>query len=143
MKDVARKFWRGIGSGESGFTLIEMLIVVGIIVALAAAIVPQVVSFGGRGEEGQKNSEKSTVQTAIDSAMADAQVSTITAVADTAPNKVWTAMPKKADGTTAIPIAGGTVDYLRGLTSTEWGYCYTAAGKVKQTALKDSTTCTD
>lgn len=41
---------------ESGFTLIEMLIVVGIIVALAAAVVPTVVRQASKGTEGSKAS---------------------------------------------------------------------------------------
>ena len=40
MKAIASRVIDRVRKTESGFTLIEMLIVVGIIVALAAAIVP-------------------------------------------------------------------------------------------------------
>ena len=114
---------------ESGFTLIEMLIVVGIIVALAAAIVPNVVQFGGKGEEGKKDQEKSAVQTAIDSMMADKGVSSVSIGPTTAEND-FTAYPT---GT----VANMTLDsYLR-VTSTEYFYCWTASGVVTQ---KDLTT---
>ena len=105
--------------------------------------------FGGRGPGGfggsltvspNARAELSTVQTAIDSAMADAGVTTIQAQADSSPNRVWTSLPKKSDGT-ALAIAGGTVVYMRA-TTTEWGYCWDTTGKVKQILEKDSTQCT-
>ena len=42
---------------QKGFTLIELLVVVGIIVALAAVIVPLVVRFSDRGEQGASVAE--------------------------------------------------------------------------------------
>ena len=112
---------------ESGFTLIEMLIVVGIIVALAAAIVPNVVQFGGKGEEGQRDQEKSAVQTAMDSMMADKGVSSVSLGPTTAEND-FTVYPT---GT----VAGMTIDgYLR-VTPTEYFYCWTTGGVVKQNTL--------
>jgi len=118
---------------ESGFTLIEMLIVVGIIVALAAAIVPQVVQFGGEGEEGQKASELSTIQTAMDTMMADNNLTALAAEATA--RKDWEAYPADAGGEKLY--TGG---YIR-VTSTEWGYCWNTTGKVSQTAAKADTSC--
>ena len=52
MRNMLKKtLGRGSGS-EKGFTLIELLVVVGIIVALAAVIVPLVIQFSGRGDNG-------------------------------------------------------------------------------------------
>ena len=135
MKRLVGGVARSLRASESGFTLIEMLIVVGIIVALAAAIVPQVVQFGGKGEEGQKSSELSAVQTAMDNAMAVAGITLIDLQATTAPNKSWTALPKV--GTTLYPLFSV---HLRTATTT-WGYCWGTDGKVTQTVDKTSTTC--
>ena len=137
MKSVASWIARMRPRGESGFTLIEMLIVVGIIVALAAAIVPQVVSFGGKGEEGQGSAEVSAVQVAMDAAMASSGVSAVTAGATGSPNRSWAALPLKSDGTTQIPLFP---TYLR-QASTTWGYCWTTSGIVSQTVLPADTTC--
>jgi prepilin-type N-terminal cleavage/methylation domain-containing protein len=126
--------WR---RSESGFTLIEMLIVVGIIVALAAAIVPTVVRQASKGEEGSKASEEANVQSALDTMMAENGIQSITAQANTSPIKGWLALPLKSDGTTVVALSPL---FLRN-TSTQWGYCWTAAGKITQTADKTSTTC--
>ncbi len=64
---------------KKGFTLIELLIVIGIIVALAAVIVPLVIQFAGKGNEGANPTEAATVQTAIDQAMTVNSVLTIAA----------------------------------------------------------------
>lgn len=70
-----------VGKNQKGFTLIEMLVVVGIIVALAAIIVPLVISFAGSGEDAAQKGEVETVQTAIQSLMVDNDLSAITASA--------------------------------------------------------------
>ena len=70
-----------VGKGQKGFTLIEMLVVVGIIVALAAIIVPLVISFAGSGEDAAQKGEVETVQTAIQSLMVDNDLSAVTASA--------------------------------------------------------------
>ena len=70
MVDRLRRIW-------PSFSLIEVLIVLGIIAALAAAIVPQ---FVGRGsDERQRDSELSSVQNAIDSMMAELGLSSVAA----------------------------------------------------------------
>ena len=51
---------------EAGFTLAELLVVVGIIVGLAAVILPNVGRFAGEGARGASATELSSVQTAID-----------------------------------------------------------------------------
>ena len=64
-----RRSW--LISQAEGFTLVEMLVVVAIIVALAAVIVPTVTIFLSRGEEAARQAEAESVQTAIDAMMAD------------------------------------------------------------------------
>ena len=56
---------------QEGFTLIELLVVVGIIVALAAVIVPLVLTFSGSGKTGAQEGERSTMQTLLQAAMVD------------------------------------------------------------------------
>ena len=48
MKRYFRGRLRSLKHGDSGFTLVELLVVVGIIVALAAVIIPNVATFAGR-----------------------------------------------------------------------------------------------
>ncbi len=68
-----------VGKNRRGFTLIEMLVVVGIIVALAAIIVPLVISFAGSGEQAAQAGEVETAQTAIQSLMVDNDLFVVTA----------------------------------------------------------------
>ena len=68
-----------VGKDQKGFTLIEMLVVVGIIVALAAIIVPLVISFAGSGEDAAQKGEVETLQTAIQSLMVDNDLKVVTA----------------------------------------------------------------
>ena len=63
---------------QKGFTLIEMLVVTGIIVALAAIVVPLVISFSGEGEEAAQDGERETVQTAIQSMMVKHDLTKVT-----------------------------------------------------------------
>ncbi|MCH8224276.1 MAG: type II secretion system protein [Chloroflexi bacterium] len=73
LKNIQEK----VGKSQKGFTLIEMLVVVGIIVALAAVIVPTVIKFSGSGEEGAKKSEFDNVQAAIDLMITDKNLTSV------------------------------------------------------------------
>ncbi len=64
---------------QQGFTLIELLIVVGIIVALGGAIIPLVIQFAVKGDEGAQAAEFDTVQNAIDQVMTVNEALTVTA----------------------------------------------------------------
>ena len=69
----------GRTNDKEGFTLIELLVVIGIIVALAAITVPLVTKFAGKGDEGALSAETETVQTAMDTMMADNGIVAVTA----------------------------------------------------------------
>ena len=122
MQVIVSRLMDRVRRRESGFTLIEMLVVVGIIVALAAAIVPQVISFSGNGEEGEKSSEKSTVQLAMDAMLADVGGTAVTPEAGTARSD-FTAYP--TGGTKIV-----TLDGYMAVTTTKWFYCWDGNGKI-------------
>ncbi|MFB3091564.1 MAG: prepilin-type N-terminal cleavage/methylation domain-containing protein, partial [Dehalococcoidia bacterium] len=71
MKAFFNKWLRRLPKAESGFTLVELLVVVAIIIALAAVIIPSVASFADKGDEGAKAAEMENIQTAMDTYMAD------------------------------------------------------------------------
>jgi len=67
----------GKDRNQQGFTLVEMLVVIGIIVALAAVIVPLVIQFAGDGAEAAENAEWDAVQTSLDTMMADKEMTAV------------------------------------------------------------------
>ena len=122
MRNILKKTLGRGSEDQKGFTLIELLVVVGIIVALAAVIVPLVVQFSGRGDEGAAAAEWSAIQSAIDTMMAD---STLTAV--------------NAGGSAAFitdsfdfDAGSGTQNLSTYLRDSSTAYCYTwaASGRV-------------
>ncbi len=57
MRNILKRALGKRSEEQKGFTLIELLVVVGIIVALAAVIVPLVIQFAGKGDEGAQANE--------------------------------------------------------------------------------------
>ena len=110
---------------DEGFTLIELLVVVGIIVALAGITIPLVTKFAGKGDEGALEAETQTVQTAMDTMMAEQRITTVTANdKGTISNgqNTWTALPA---GTGAA-----TLDAYLKKNATKFYYCWDGSGNV-------------
>ena len=63
--------------GQKGFNLIELLIVVATLGALAAVIIPNVGRFIGHGETEAKDTEVSNIQLAVHSMMVDNELDTL------------------------------------------------------------------
>lgn len=62
---------------QNGFTLIELLIVVAILGALAAVVIPNVGRFIGTGETEAKETEFTAIQSAVYAMMVDNLISTL------------------------------------------------------------------
>ena len=119
MQQWLKKLAGRLRQGQAGCTLVELLVVVSIVVALAAVIIPNVAQFAGKGDEGAKAAEQENVQTAFDTYMADQGVTTVAANAN--PNNA-----------TNDFSATGVVDlssYLRKDT-TKYYYCWNSAGLI-------------
>ncbi|MBC8280124.1 MAG: prepilin-type N-terminal cleavage/methylation domain-containing protein [Chloroflexi bacterium] len=100
---------------QGGFTLVELLVVVGIIVALAAVVVPQVVQFSDRGDEGASAAEWDAIQRSIEALMSDQELSTVSAGASAA------FITNSIDFDPGSGVQNLT-NYMRDTTT---GYCYT------------------
>ena len=66
-------------SRQGGFTLVELLVVIGIIGALSAVVIPNVGRFVGSGEAEGDALELETIQTAINVLIIETQITTIAA----------------------------------------------------------------
>ncbi len=129
MAGSLKKMASRITGGQKGFTLIEMIVVVGIIAVLAAVIVPNIGKFIGSGEQGAKDAEFESVQIAMNAMMADNAVvvvvdhsaGTSTSIQD------WTAQPvEDAADIGTVPL--GTT-YLQNAT-TVYFYCWNGSGQL-------------
>jgi type IV pilus assembly protein PilA len=107
-------------NGNGGFTLVELLIVIAIIGVLAAIIVPNVAGLAGSGEPEAAKAELTTVQSAMDTMMANMGLNTVTDVT-TATND----MSKFPTGNPLYP------NYLRS-SQTTGTYTCDKTGKVTQ-----------
>ena len=112
-----------IAKGQGGFTLIEMIVVVGIIAVLAAVIVPNIGKFIGTGEEGAKNAEWESVQTAMNAMMADKAIIGVTASASGPKTRSWASLP--------TGVNSATLDGYLQSPSTVYYYCWDLNGQVQ------------
>jgi len=111
-----------VSKEQKGFTLVELLITVGIIVALAVTIIPLVIQFAGKGDEGANAAEAATVQTAIDDVMTVNETITVAA-------RPLAAIVAGADDPTGVgdPMS----NYIRDLP-TVCSYTWVDSGSVTQ-----------
>ena len=118
LKAISRKLLQR----KAGFTLVELLVVIGIIVALGAVIVPNVLRFANSGEQGAMAAESDAVQAAMDAMMADVGVVAVTALVGPATSSgLWTALP-----------AEGSLDLYLRETITTFFYCWDTTGLITQ-----------
>ncbi len=136
MGPSVKKLASRVAKGQGGFTLIEMIVVVSIIVLLAAVVVPKNLRFIGSGEQGAKDSEAENVQTALDGMMIEQAIITVDAhdisTSSTAIQS-WSILPT---GTNAVPLS----NYLYS-TSTTYFYCFNAGGDVTE-QFESAAVCT-
>ncbi len=120
MKNLKRKL--RVTQNQKGFTLVELLVVVAIIVALAAVVVPLTIQFASKGQEGASAGELDTVQTAMDAAMASELVLVLTKT-DMSTSDFDGIPAQLTNGT------GGLGAYMR-KTQTTYQYCWDITGLV-------------
>jgi prepilin-type N-terminal cleavage/methylation domain-containing protein len=122
-----------VARSEGGFTLIEMMVVVGIISALATVTTPNIVKFIGQAESGAQKAEEQSVKTALHLMMADQRISAITSRSgDTSVNN-WASLPA---GNGASPLSS----YLESQTTTYF-YCYDASGNITRQDVVATASC--
>ncbi len=122
MKAFFNKWLRRLPKAESGFTLVELLVVVAIIIALAAVIIPSVASFASKGDEGAQAAEKDNVQTAMDTYMADSGNAAVPA--------------NSTNHTNDMSGPPNLTAFMRNATTTYY-YCWDTTGLVTSQAESD------
>ena len=113
-----------LNSNESGFTLVELLIVVGIVVALAAASITSVIQFAGKGEEGAQAGEADSIQAAMDTLMADNGIVSVVA------RDLGSGLNAE-NNLSSLPTGYDITAFLRD-NPTAYYYCWDSTGKILQ-----------
>ena len=116
--------------GKSGFTLVELLIVIGIIGILAGVVLSNIGRFSGSGATEANSTELQNLQTAVDLYMADNGVTVVEVLASPGTDDFSSAGTADLD---PDPIATAYLysNYLR-TNPTRCTYSWTGAGLVTQ-----------
>ena len=122
-----RKLATRIVRSQAGFTLAELLVVVGIIVGLAAVILPNIGRFTGSGATGASAAEYQSVQTAMDTWRADTATTVAGTSGSNASQDVLTGAVDNVNLTGYLRLPGGA-------TLTGDFYCWDSDGTVTQYA---------
>ena len=113
---------------QRGFTLIEMIVVVGIIAVLSGAIAPNVIRWTSVGKQSAKDAERDHVEDAFELMLTENHIVSVTPHDNSNgsnANALWT----------ALPLGGLGVQALEGYlinASTVYYYCYDSSGYVSE-----------
>ena len=129
MKAYLSKLLKRLTRSQAGFTLAELLVVVGIVVGLAAVILPNVGRFTNKGAEGASATEQSSVQTALDAWMSDTPNQTLAGIAQGSSTHVL------LDGTQDNVNLTGYLRLPNGGTLTTDCYYWDTLGTISQVLL--------
>ena len=111
---------------ETGFTLVELIIAVAIIVGLAGAILPNVVAFASKGEEGATKKEAMIVQDGMDAMMADVAITTMDAQDLSTDATATNDFSVEPTGSGVATLDG----YLR--DPAKYFYCWDSSGRIME-----------
>ncbi len=78
-----KSIFKAIHRTSSGFTLVELLVVFALLALLSAIVIPNVANLVGYGQTEAPATEKSILQTAMDSMMAKNRISSVNATGAT------------------------------------------------------------
>ena len=124
MQYLVRKSIQRLGRYEAGFSLIELLVAIGIMAAIAAITIPMVTRFARSGESGAQVAERETMQVTFDTWIAE---------------NAWPTITPRQSGASTQVFDGGAgngpdfvlTGFLRDATTTYW-YCWETNGDVAQ-----------